>query len=316
MMVRSKQNSRAGRGNSGAARVLALALLGMSACLTSRAGWAQSIVATINGDPVTTVDVAEREKLLRALGQPASSAAALDSLIKSRVEASEINKYGIKVTASELAPAVQYYADRAHVSSEAMSARLQNSHVDKKHLENFLQIHTAFNIYARARNRAVEVSQEDIQKELANDPKLAHQNSYVIRQVLLTVPPSAGMAGLQQAAKQMESLRARFTSCDVGVKLVTEYPNLVVRDPVTRSSSALGDQLTALLDKTPVGHLTAASRDSSGIAALALCSRTAASSDVEKDAAQTRVLARIIQRDADKLYDELRAHAVIVKPKK
>ncbi len=316
MMVRSKQNSPAVRGNSGAARMLALALLGVTACLPGPAAWAQSIVATVNGDPVTTVDIAEREKLLRALGQPASPSAALDSMIKSRVEAGEINKYGIKVSASDLGPAVQYYADRAHVSSAVMSGRLQNSHVDKKHVENFLQIHTAFNIYARARNRAVEVSQEDIQSELAHDPKLAHQTSYVIRQVLLTVPPSSGMAGLQQAAKQMESLRARFTSCDTGVKLVSEYPNLVVRDPVTRSSVALGDQLTALLDKTPVGHLTAASRDTSGIAALALCSRSAASSDVEKDAAQTRVLARIIQRDADKLYAELRTHAVIVKPQK
>lgn len=319
MMVISNKTSRGKRlaagDNSRPARVLALALLASAACMTSPPAFAQSIVATINGDPVTTIDIAEREKVLRALGQPASASAALDSMIKSRVEAGEINKFGIKVTSSELGPAVQYYADRAHVSSEAMNARLQNSHVDKKHLENFLSIHTAFNIYARARNRAVEVSQEDIQKELDKDPKLAHQASYVIRQVLLTVQPSAGMGGLQQAAKQMQTLQARFTSCDTGIKLVSDYPNLVVRAPVTRTSSQLGDQLTALLDKTPIGHLTAASRDSSGIAALAICSRTAADRDTVRDAAATRVLARLIQRDADKLYDGLRAHAVIVRPK-
>ena len=207
--------------NTTKARWLALALLALLTALPARA---QSIVATVNGDPITTSDMAEREKLLRALGQPASASAAMDSLVKSRVEAGEVNKFGIKVTASDLGPAIQYFADQAHVSSEAMSARLQNAHIDKKHLENFLSIHTAFNIYARARNRAVEVSSADIDAELAHDPKIAHQSSFVIRQVLMTVPPEAGMAGLQQAAKQMESLRAHFTSCETGAKLVTEFP--------------------------------------------------------------------------------------------
>ncbi len=294
-------------------RFVALALLALAAALPAAVARAQSIVATVNGDPITSFDLAEREKVLRALGEPASASAAMDSMVKSRVQANEINKFGIKVGANELAPAVQYYADRAHVSLEAMSARLQNSHADKKHVENFLQIHMAFNIYARARNRAVEVSAADIDAEIAHDPKIAHQTSYVLRQVLLTVPSEAGMAGLQQAAKQMETVRARFSSCETGAKLVADYPTLIVRDPVTRTSAALGEQLTALLDKTPVGHLTQPSRDSSGIASLAVCSRTSADKETLRDAAQARVMSRIIQRDADKLYDELRAHAVIVK---
>jgi peptidyl-prolyl cis-trans isomerase SurA len=295
------------------ARLMALALLALAATLPVRAAQAQSIVATVNGDPVTSSDLAEREKVLRALGMPASASDAMESMVKSRVEASEINKYGIKVAANELAPAIQYYADRAHVSLEAMSGRLANSHADKKHIENFLSIHMAFNIYTRARNRAVEVSSADIDAELAHDPKIAHQSSYVLRQVIITVPPEAGVAGLQQAAKQMESVRARFSSCETGAKLVSEFPNLIVRDPVTRASGVLGEQLTALLDKTPVGHLTQPSRDSSGLASLAVCSRTSADRDTLRDAAQARVMARNIQRDADKLYEELRTRAVIVK---
>ena len=295
------------------AGLTALALLALAAALPASPASAQSIVATVNGDPVTTVDIAEREKLLSALGMTASPAAAMDSMIKSRVEATEINKFGIKVTAAELSPAVQYFADRAHVSLEAMAARLGASKADKKHVENFLSIHQAFNLYARARNRAVDVSSADIDAELANDPKIAHQTSYVIRQVLMTVPPEAGMAGLQQAAKQMETVRARFTACETGAKLVSDYPTLIVRDPVTRTSAQLGDPLTALLEKTPIGHVTQPSRDASGIAALAVCSRSAADKDTLRDAAAARVLGRNVQRDAEKLYEELRTHAVIVK---
>ncbi len=294
---------------------LRLALPG-AALLPCAPAFAQSIVASANGDPITSLDVAEREKLLRVLGEPSSPAAALESMVKSRILASEVNKYGIKVTASELSPAVQYYAERAHVTPVVMGARLNAAKLDKKHMENFLSIHMAFNIYAHARNRAVEVSQSEIDAEIARDRKLANQQTYVIRQILLAVPPETGVAGLQQAAKQMESLHARFTDCETGAKLVAEYPNLVVREPITRTSSQLNEQLMAMLDKLPVGHLSPASRDSTGIVSLALCSRKAAKSDAAREAAQTRIMARKIQAQADSLYKELRANAVVVIAKK
>lgn len=177
---------------------------------------AQSIVATINGDPVTTQDVANREKLLRALGMPSSGSDALESLVKSRVEAGEINKFGIRIKNDELGPTFYHFAERAHTTAQAIQQRLAKSGADNKHIENFLQIHQAFTIYARARNRAVEVSERDIDAELARDPKLAGEMSYTIRQVVVAVPPAAGAAGLQAAAKEMEGLKARFTDCDFG----------------------------------------------------------------------------------------------------
>lgn len=289
------------------------ALFGLMTLAPGAAARAQSIVATINGDPVTNTDVAERAKLLSALGQGGSSA--LDSLIQSRLEAGEINKYNIKISGSELAPTMTYYAEKAHVTAEVLAARLQKSGVDKKHLENFLSIHQGFNMYARARNRAVEVSEADVKAEIDRDPKLKNQQSFTIRQVLITVPASSGVAGLQAAGKEMQSLSPRFTDCVSGPKLTSEFPNLVVREPVTRTASQLGEQLVALLDKTPVGHLTPPSRDTNGIVSLAVCERSAVKDDAVKEAARERILARMIERDAEKLYQELRASAVIVKNK-
>jgi peptidyl-prolyl cis-trans isomerase SurA len=114
----------------------------------------------------------------------------------------------------------------------------------------------------------------------------------------------------------MEALHAKFTDCENGPKLVAEFPNLVVREPLTRTSSQLGEQLTTLFDKMPVGHLTPPSRDPSGIVSLALCSRTASKADATREAAQQRIMARKVQQDADKLYEEIRSHAVIVSAKK
>ena len=66
--------------------IIMLALLGL-VTFAPGAARAQTIVATVNGDPITSTDVAERAKLLSALGQGSQSA--LDSLIKSRLEAGE-----------------------------------------------------------------------------------------------------------------------------------------------------------------------------------------------------------------------------------
>jgi hypothetical protein len=49
---------------------------------------------------------------------------------------------------------------------------------------------------------------------------------------------------------------------------------------------------------------------------LALCSRKASKADAAREAAQQRIMARKIQQDADKLYEEIRSHAVIVSAKK
>jgi peptidyl-prolyl cis-trans isomerase SurA len=288
-------------------------LAGAVLALVCSGAHAQSIVATISGDPVTNQDIANREKLLRALGMPSSASDALESLVKSRVEAGEVNKYGIRVKNDELGPTFYYFAERLHTTPQAIQQRLAKSGADNKHMENFLQIHQAFTIYARARNRAVEVSEKDIDAELARNPKLSSEMSYTLRQVVVATPPSGGAAGLQAAAKEMEGLKARFTDCESGVKMASASPNVVVREPITRSSSALGEQLAELLNKTPVGHLTAPSRDSTGLVALAVCAKSKAKGDSAREQASQRVLSRKIAEDAERLYKELRATAVVVK---
>lgn len=297
----------------GRSRVFALALLGFMAAWPVAGAHAQAIVASVNGDPITSLDLAEREKLLRALGQASSPSAALESMIETRVKAGEVNKFGIHVSASELGPTLNYYAEKGHMSLATLSQRIGAAHVDQKHVENFFGIQQAFDLYARARNRAVEVSRQDVDAELGRDKKLANEKSYTLRQVVLILSNTASPAAVQDAAKKMESLRARFTDCNSGAKIASEAGQFVVREPVTRTSSQLGDQFVELLDKTPIGHLTPPSRDSTGLVAVAVCERKAADSDTARDAAQQKVMQRIVKGQAQKLYEELRAHAVIVK---
>jgi peptidyl-prolyl cis-trans isomerase SurA len=97
--------------------------------------------------------------------------------------------------------------------------------------------------------------------------------------------------------------------------MVSNLPDAAIREPVTRSSGQLNDQLRQLLDKTPVGHLTPPSRTASGIEMIALCSRNASKDDsIVRKEISTRLLAAHLQSEANRRLADLRSHAVIVKP--
>ncbi len=135
------------------------ALLVLAALAPARGARAQAIVASVNGDPVTNTDLAERAKLLRAMGMP-SSPSAMDSLIQSRLKASEINKYNITSCRIRMAPTIPLLCRKGAYDRHAAPAADRGGPCRPKHLENFFSIHVAFNMYTRARNRAVEASRE------------------------------------------------------------------------------------------------------------------------------------------------------------
>ncbi len=294
-------------------RILAGAAL-LTALLASAPALAQAVVATINSDPVTSFDLSEREKLLRVLHMPASPAAALDSLIKERLQAHELDKFGIKIKDSEIGPTVTRYAERAHIRPEVLEQQIKAAHVDEGNFKAMMVAEQGFLIYAHARNRGLEISEEEIRAELAKERQKKKPMQYVLRQIIIAVPSGAGVAGLEGAVKEMTALHARFTDCVSGAKIAEQTPNAIVREQITRSSAQLPDQLRELFDKTPEGHLTPPSRDQSGIAALAVCSKSAAKDDTaEREAISSRLLSARIEKDAEALYQELRARAVIVK---
>ena len=56
---------------------------------------AQVIVSSINGDPITNIDIDQRMKLLRVLRQNATRDAAIESFYADRLKTQETSKFGI-----------------------------------------------------------------------------------------------------------------------------------------------------------------------------------------------------------------------------
>jgi peptidyl-prolyl cis-trans isomerase SurA len=100
--------------------------------------------------------------------------------------------------------------------------------------------------------------------------------------VVLIVPRGSPPEAFERRKKEAEALRERVTSCAEASSYFKTMQNAAVRDIVTRTSADLPEVLRAMLEKTPIGHLTSPERTKQGIEMVALCARNKTTIDTPK----------------------------------
>ena len=303
-------------GSDAPARAFRLALILLAPLLLPAApAAAQAIVASANGEPITSVDVEERMKLLRALHKPATRDAAIESMVSDRLKEREASRFGIVIKDDEVGEEVQALAKKMKITPTQLSTDLGHAGVAQSHTTNFLKAELGYAVLIRALNKGVEASEIAVRQELAKEK--GHGGgltTYTLRQVVFTLNPGDTGAELAASAKQAEALRSRFSSCDTGIPYAKSLPGVAVREKLVRNSSQLGEQIRGEFDKMPVGHLTPPSRSPNGLELIALCDRsTSADNDELRKTISERLLAEHMDVVTQAKYRELRASAVIEK---
>ena len=280
--------------------------------LPTRPAQAQAIVLSVNGDPITNVDLEQRMKLLRAIHRPASREAAVQSMIETRLKAREAAKYSITIGDNEIGEQVQADAKKLKMAPQAVLNGISAAGVGQEHLRNYFKAELAYSVLIKALNKGVEASEIQVREEMARERGKSSITNYTIRQVVFTLNPGDGPDKINAAAKEAEALRGRFTSCTAGIPYAKTLPGVAVRSTLTRSSTQLADGIKEILDKMPVGHLTAPSRSANGIELIALCDRSASNDTEElRKTISDRILNEHMEQETDAKYKELRAQAVI-----
>jgi peptidyl-prolyl cis-trans isomerase SurA len=276
--------------------------------------FAQEIVASINGDPITNIDIDERMKMLRVLRKPATRDAAIESLFTDRLEIQEAGKFAIDPKDSDTLQQMVTVAKDMKLAPDALAEALQHAGVTPDHFKAHFRADLAFNVLVQALNKGVEASEGQVRAELAEQGgKAASGTAYTVRQIIFAIPRAATVAALTERAREAEQLRGRFTDCDSGLPLARAMNDVTVRDPLTKTSVELGESLRQLLDKTPAGHLTAPQRSTEGLEMIAVCAKGTAKDDSAARAAiSQKILAAHIAADRERRLKELRARAVIV----
>ena len=103
-----------------------------------------------------------------------------------------------------------------------------------------------------------------------------------MRPIVLIVPRGSPPAAVEVRRKEAEALRSRVQTCEEADSYFKSMQNATIRDTVTKTSADLPQVLRDVLDKTPIGHLTAPEVTKQGVEMVALCARKPTTVDTPK----------------------------------
>ena len=160
MLKHEEEKTRYGDENQCAEKPSArVACLRLSFCLRRRRDWrfqapagdarAQAIVSSINGDPITNIDIDERMKMLRVLRKPATRDAAIESLFTDRLEIQEGNKFGVNLRDADISQQIVKTAQDLKMPPDVLVAALEHAGVTQDHFKAHFRADLAFSSWCK-----------------------------------------------------------------------------------------------------------------------------------------------------------------------
>lgn len=306
----------------GLGRSLALALLmAGTASLTvgfSRPAAAQQILVMVQGDPITSFDVAQRIKLAQLTErQSLSQKQALDALIDERLKIFTAQRYGIAADTEEVDKLFANMASRSGRTPDQLAQALGQNGIDARILKNKMRADYVWNNYVRGRfSSATTVRDSDIFQALEDkgeDTVQAQRTTeYSIRQIVLVVSRTDSDATRGQRMAEANNLRKAFTSCEAGVAAARQLRETVVREPVLRTSADMSAPLRKLMDDTPIGQTTPPEITQAGVELVAICAkREIVGESAKKREVRNELQSKQFDSLSRRLLDEARKSAMI-----
>lgn len=293
-----------------------IAITAFSVPLSATPVQAQSVAAMVNGEPITNFDIDQRMRLMALSNQKGSRKQILDELIDEKVKIREAKKYGVDPTASDIDASYASMGQRMRMSPEQLTQTLASRGIRPGTLRSRIRADMVWSSLVRGRFKdSLMVSDKVVRTEsgdLAGAKNDSSNFEYQMRPIVLVVPRGSAPAIVEMRRKEAEALRSRVQSCDDANTLFRSMRNATIRDTVVKTSADLPQSLRELLDKTPVGHLTAPEVTRQGIEMVALCERKPTTGDTpEQRKVREKLYVQKYEAKSKSYLQEIRKAAMI-----
>jgi len=250
---------------------------------------AQTVAVMVNGEPITNYDIDQRSKLnFLTTHKPQVRQQVTDELIDEKVKIKEGKKFGVDPTASDIDQSYTGMSSRMRITPDQLTKSLESQGIRPDTLKARMRAEMVWTSLVRGRfKESLQVGEKDVaaaaQVSGGGDAKLeAEAFEYQMRPIVLIVPQGSAPAAVEARVKEAEALRGRVQTCDEANAFFKSMPNAAIRDAVTRTSAEMPLVLREVLDKTPIGHLTAPEVTKQGVQMVALCGRKPTTVDTPK----------------------------------
>lgn len=293
----------------------ALAAAAFAALLAPGAARAQ-VVVVANGSPITELDIAQRSKLIAtSTRKTPSRQEVINELIDDRLKIAKAKYYGLDVGDKEVDAAFENMAQRQRMTPAQFGQVLERSGISPAALKARLKAQIVWSQLVRGRfGSTLQIGDADVANALRTSNQQESVTGYVYTLYPITVIiPSGASPGVADAKRrEAENLRGRFTSCDSGIRMARGLRDVAVREPVTRNSSDLPEQLREMLARIEIGRLSTPEPTPQGWQMFALCGKreSAADSPAKKEM-RDKLYNERYEAESKKFLEDIRKSAMI-----
>ncbi len=274
------------------------------------------IVAMVNGEAITALDVAQRSKLTQVSTQKTPTRQeVLDELIEDKLKVHIAKRYIAEVPKREIESAFANIARRAGMTPEQFAKMVSAGGVSVDSLKARLHADFVWTQIIRGKFRtALQIGEGEVAVKLQGNQKQDPIDyEYSLRPILLLVPRGAGASAVEARKREADNLRTRFQNCGEGLRMAMALPDVAVRETVKRLASELGQQQRDALNSTPIGRLTQPDVSLQGVELFAVCDKkeSKGGESPSKREARDAIYQERYQALSKKYLKELRAQALI-----
>jgi peptidyl-prolyl cis-trans isomerase SurA len=248
---------------------------------------AQTVVVMVNGEPITSLDIEQRGKLMfLTTHKQASRQDVINELIDEKVKIKEGKKFGVDPGSSDIEQSFAGMAQRMRLSSDQLAKSLESQGIRPETLKARIKADMIWGSLVRGRfKESLQVSERDVAaavREKGDESLEVEAYEYKMQPVVLIVPKGSPPSTVDQRKKEAEQLRERVQSCAEANGFFKSMANAAVREMVVKTSADIPEVLRAVLDKTQIGHLTPPEVTKQGVEMVALCERNKTKIDTPK----------------------------------
>jgi peptidyl-prolyl cis-trans isomerase SurA len=277
---------------------------------------AQQIVAFVNGEPITSLDVDQQTRITEAFTRKRPSRKeAIEELIDQKVKISQAKRLNIDITDSDIDREFANMARRAGRTTADLTAAFRQSGINPSSFKLKLRADIGWrDVMQKMSPGAFQVRDADVVAALVARGQEASAKAvqYTMRQIVFVVPRGSSDSARAARVKEAESLRSKFYDCERDRVLAREYREVVVMDPVIRISTDLPQRLRQLIEKIPDGQMTPPEPTSAGIEVVAVCGRKETVADLgSRKEIRDQLLSSRVENQEKKILENLRRQAII-----
>ncbi|WP_172125349.1 MULTISPECIES: SurA N-terminal domain-containing protein [unclassified Devosia] len=235
---------------------------------------AANVKVTVNGTPITDVQIAQRVKLFAIEGNKTGQRGATEQLIDEAIQMQEAERLGIEVSGAQVDEGILQIARNTKLSQDKLIQMLQQSGVNIDTLRDRLEAAIAWNgVTQAAIMPQVQISDLALDQQAASKVAAYQSFDYILKEIIFVAPGGQG-AGARTA--QANRYRSSFSGCDSAVELSLGFTDAAVIDVGRRHATQLPEAIAKELAGLNAGGITKPRVVETGVSMLAVCQKTQA----------------------------------------